>query len=410
MIVRNRRKRSRLLSRITRALSRIKPPAGYSTLLSTDQFQLEIEKEIQRSMRRKTDPEFAIVCMDFSDHQVSDESLNLLIDDFQERPRVSDSIGWYRMKLAVLLPETGMEGAGLVCDSLVELAEKSDVVLETTISVFPWDDRILGSNEQREMPVNEAGNPEWPSKDSGEMYFFDSSHTEGGVATLERPKISLVKRKKISRGSGVRISFAQTEKTPIWKRAIDVTGAGFGLVLLSPVFLVAALAIKSTSKGPVFFKQEREGKDGDVFNILKFRTMCDDAESRKADLRELSEQDGPAFKLKDDPRITTVGKYLRKSCIDELPQLVNVLTGEMSLVGPRPLPVDESLSCLPWQRQRLSVLPGLTCTWQARGGRDIKFAEWMRMDLEYIQQRGLLFDLKLIGETAVVAVMHKGSV
>lgn len=181
-------------------------------------------------------------------------------------------------------------------------------------------------------------------------------------------------------------------------------------MLLSPVFLAAAVAIKVSSKGPVFFRQEREGKDGEVFSILKFRTMCDGADAQKDELRKLSEQDGPAFKLENDPRITGIGRYLRKSCIDELPQLFNVITGDMSIVGPRPLPVNESEQCLPWQRRRLSVLPGLTCTWQAHGGRDVKFSEWMRMDLEYIQQRSLWSDLKLIGETAMVVVLHKGSV
>ena len=206
------------------------------------------------------------------------------------------------------------------------------------------------------------------------------------------------------------MAFNRSKKTPLWKRAIDMGCAGVGLMLLSPVLLGTALAIKATSKGPVFFRQRREGKDGEIFHIFKFRTMCVDAEAKKDDLRKFSEQDGPAFKLTDDPRVTRLGKYLRKSCIDELPQLLNVVAGEMSIVGPRPLPVNESQQCLPWQRQRLTVLPGLTCTWQARGGRDVKFSEWMRMDLDYIEQRGFWFDLRLIGETALVVVMHKGSV
>lgn len=411
MIVRNRRKRSRLLTRVSRALSRIKPPAGHKQILPTDQFQLEIDKEIQRSNRRKTDPEFAIVCMDFCDHAVPDEKLNSLIEVFQDRLRVSDSMGWHQMKLATLLPETDRDGAALVCNSLIEIAGEHGIDLDATISIYPWDDSLSGSNEQREVPADEYGKPEWNPSDSGELYRVDYVPASGSaVATLAPPKLVKAKQSKVKGGTGIRMSFGTPVKTPMWKRVIDVAGAGVGLTLLSPVFLIAAVAIKSTSKGPVFFKQEREGKDGEVFKILKFRTMCVDAEDRKAALRRMSEQDGPAFKLKDDPRITGVGKYLRKSCIDELPQLVNVLTGQMSLVGPRPLPVDESLNCLPWQRQRLTVLPGLTCTWQAHGGRDIKFAEWMRMDLDYIQQRGLWSDLKLIGETAVVAVMHKGSV
>ena len=123
------------------------------------------------------------------------------------------------------------------------------------------------------------------------------------------------------------MAFNQSKATPIWKRVIDITGAGIGLMLLSPILLCTALAIKATSKGPVLFRQRREGKDGEVFHIFKFRTMCVDAEEKKDDLRQFSEQDGPAFKLKDDPRVTRLGKYLRKSCIDELPQLLNVVAG-----------------------------------------------------------------------------------
>jgi len=210
-------------------------------------------------------------------------------------------------------------------------------------------------------------------------------------------------------GTGHSIMF-RSDKTPVWKRAIDIVGSGIGILMLSPVFIGAAIAIKLSAPGPVFFCQMREGKDGKPFGILKFRTMVIDAEAKQDELREQSEQDGPAFKLKDDPRITKVGKYLRKSCIDELPQLFNVLVGQMSLVGPRPLPVGESEQCNAWQRQRLSVLPGCTCIWQARGGRDIKFSQWMRMDLEYIHKRSFVYDLRLILETVYIAVLHKGSV
>ena len=127
--------------------------------------------------------------------------------------------------------------------------------------------------------------------------------------------------------------------------------AGVGLVMLAPLFVGIAALIKLSSKGPVFFRQKREGKDGQIFHIFKFRTMVPDAELKKDELRKFSEQDGPAFKLTHDPRVTVIGQYLRKSCVDELPQLINVLRGHMSMVGPRPLPVNESQACLPWQRQ-----------------------------------------------------------
>ena len=418
MIIRNRRKRSSLFSRVSRAFSRITPPAGYLQIQSTDSFQQEIDKEIQRSNRRKVNPEFAIVTIDFSDHKVSDDQLNWLVDEFVGRLRVSDTIGWHNMKLAVLLPETDGDGAGLVCDSLVGIANQVPVELETEISVYPWDDKLLGENQHRQQRFDEAESvPQGPNflhAERSTLAFDGLQSSSSGAQTcvLEAPTTAQKVAVDLERGTGtgVRYAFGSSEATPKWKRSIDILGAGVGIALLTPLFVATAVAIKATSKGPVFFKQKREGKDGDVFEILKFRTMCVDAEDQKAGLRKHSEQDGPAFKLTNDPRITAIGKYLRKSCIDELPQLFNVLTGQMSIVGPRPLPVDESKECLPWQRRRLSVLPGLTCTWQARGGRDIKFADWMRMDLDYIEQRGLLFDLKLIGETAYVVVLHKGSV
>lgn len=412
MIVRNRRKRSSLLSR---CFSRIKPPAGYRRILAADQFQVEIEKEIQRSNRRKTNPEFAVVSMDFCDHKVPDEKLNALIDVLQERLRLSDTVGWHEMKLAVLLPETDREGAALVCNSLLDIAQSNDVELEASFSIYPWDDRLLGPNLMEKSNDDFNGSGPWNGTSDSDIlepssFDVNDSSDGGGVATMVAPNVKKLSPTRLTGGTGVRMKFSKSTGTPVWKRFIDMAGAGVGLLLLSPVFAAAAVAIKASSRGPVFFLQEREGKDGEIFRIVKFRTMCVDAEQQKANLRVLSEQDGPAFKLKNDPRITKVGKYLRKSCIDELPQLFNVLGGSMSLVGPRPLPVEESMCCQPWQRLRLVVLPGLTCTWQARGGRDIKFAEWMRMDIEYINQRGFWFDLKLIGETAVVAVMHKGSV
>lgn len=416
MIVRNRRKRDSLMRRLTRSLSRITPPAGHRSIVSPGQFQAEIDKEIHRADRRDLNPEFALILLDFNDHQVKDQQLNSLIDSFQDRIRVSDTIGWHEMKLAILLPETDRHGAFLVSDSLVELANDKKIEMEATVSIYPWDDRLNGASDRpRHKAFENKGSSENGSQtsvsdsfDSEPMLFGGGSAT--ATATLARPKPIVVPRPAFTGGTGEKILFAQSLKTPTWKRVIDMAGAGAGLVLLSPFLLGAAVAIKASSKGPVLFRQKREGKDGSHFHILKFRTMCADAEDQKDNLRVLSEQDGPAFKLADDPRITKVGRYLRKSCIDELPQLLNVLAGDMSLVGPRPLPVSESKQCEAWQRQRLTVLPGLTCIWQARGGRDVKFADWMRMDLEYIEQRGFWNDMRLIGETAKVVIMHKGSV
>jgi lipopolysaccharide/colanic/teichoic acid biosynthesis glycosyltransferase len=196
--------------------------------------------------------------------------------------------------------------------------------------------------------------------------------------------------------------------TPAWKRAIDVVGAAIGLAASAPVLMVCAAAIKLTSRGPALYTQEREGLGGRRFRIYKFRTMHPGADAEKDSLREYSEQDGPAFKMTNDPRTTWIGRWLRKTSLDELPQLWNVLRGEMSLVGPRPLPTGESLACSPWQRQRLYVTPGMTCIWQVNGRNTVGFDQWMRMDLQYLRRRSFLCDLQLLLVTAPSIFLKRG--
>ena len=451
---------------------------------SKDEFQLELAKEISRSNRRQQNREFALIHLTSDSGPKQFPVTAALVQSFAKRVRISDTIGWHSSKLAVLLPETDRIGAGLVANDLVKLAEKHGRKVDSSIYVYPWDDRLISvSNEI----ADAAGSYESDSDDDGGSYPGGGSYPDGGsleqggrvdsghspvvrnrkrssdragqasvfdnnltaremsdskgantlsgslgdgspsVAVLDlidqtestatRTQEPAVLGKPSARAISVtipnpdqRVRLAASAPTPGWKRAIDIAGAGLGLVVLSPVLIGAAVAIRLSSRGPVLFRQSREGKDGRPFDILKFRTMVVDAEAKQAELRDVSEQDGPAFKLKNDPRITTVGKFLRKSCIDELPQLVNILRGQMSLVGPRPLPVGESTACGPWQRMRLTVLPGLTCIWQARGGRNVSFDQWMRMDLEYIETRSFKNDVKLIFETAYIALMQRGSV
>ena len=182
---------------------------------------------------------------------------------------------------------------------------------------------------------------------------------------------------------------------------MDLVGAFVLLILLSPFFLVIAIVIKLTSPGPVFFHQQRSGQNGGPFTLYKFRTMISNAEQFKHELQAMNEMEGPVFKLTNDPRITRFGRFLRRYSLDELPQLFNVLRGEMSLVGPRPLPVDEvkRFNDLA-HRRRLSVKPGLTCLWQVSGRNQIKdFKDWVRLDLEYIDNWSLWLDLKILLRT-----------
>ena len=184
----------------------------------------------------------------------------------------------------------------------------------------------------------------------------------------------------------------------ITKLLLDFLGALFLIILFSPVMMVIAALVKFTSPGPAFFRQQRSGLNGAPFEILKFRTMTSNAEQLKHELAAMNEMSGPVFKVTNDPRITPFGKWLRKYSLDELPQLFNVLRGDMSLVGPRPLPVDEvrRFSDLA-HRRRLSVKPGLTCLWQIKGRNQISdFKEWVRLDLEYIDNWSIWLDLKIL--------------
>lgn len=195
------------------------------------------------------------------------------------------------------------------------------------------------------------------------------------------------------------------------KRAFDVLFSAFVLVGFSWLFLIVAVAIKiDDPKGPIFFTQERVGRDGKTFRMYKFRSMCADAEQRLAELRDLNEKDGPVFKIANDPRITRVGRVIRKLSIDELPQFINVLVGDMSVVGPRPALPKEVAEYTPRQTQRLSIRGGLTCYWQTRHNRDsISFDEWVDLDLLYIKKCSVWSDLKLIIQTVGVVLTAQGN-
>jgi len=193
------------------------------------------------------------------------------------------------------------------------------------------------------------------------------------------------------------------------KRLLDFALAGAGLLLLAPLFLVVSALIAFSSTGPVFFKQQRVGFNRRRFNIYKFRTMVDGAEALQSQLEHLNEADGAAFKIAADPRITRVGRWLRKTSIDEIPQLINVLKGEMSLVGPRPLPVrDVNNIYEQWPIRRFSMRPGLTCLWQISGRHRLRFNEWMRLDLQYIDEWSIWLDLKIMLRTIPEVVKATG--
>lgn len=206
-------------------------------------------------------------------------------------------------------------------------------------------------------------------------------------------------------------STTPTSSLPLFcKRLLDIAASLIVLIISLPVIVLTAILIKLTSPGPIFFKQQRCGLRGRIFTLYKFRSMISDAEARKAELESMNEMGGPVFKIKDDPRITGIGRFIRKASIDELPQLWNVLKGDMSFVGPRPPLPEEVAKYERWQKRRLSMRPGLTCIWQVSGRNKITdFNEWVKLDLQYIDRWSLRLDIKLFLKTIPVVVFRRGA-
>jgi len=233
-------------------------------------------------------------------------------------------------------------------------------------------------------------------RNSGNLAYLDVEHGQEAERTRDATPV-------------INISAPRRVVYPAVKRFFDMVLSVLALVMLSPLFLIVAIAIKAEDGGPVIFSQERTGLNGKTFQMYKFRTMCPDAPKLHQQMLKDNEADGPVFKIKNDPRITKVGKFLRKTSIDELPQLVNILQNEMSIVGPRPLATYEAVKCNAYQNQRLLVKPGLTCYWQCSGRSDIPFSQWIEMDLRYIREASLWTDFKIICKTVVFVVRCVGA-
>jgi exopolysaccharide biosynthesis polyprenyl glycosylphosphotransferase len=239
---------------------------------------------------------------------------------------------------------------------------------------------------------------------------------EQGIVVRVQPDLSLRTFVKPYIGEFNGVPFVTVRSVPRdgWplfiKRLIDVVGGAALLVGLAPLLALAALLIKIDSPGPILFRQERIGLNKRRFQLLKFRTMVVGADQQQHGMEQLNEANGPVFKIKDDPRITRLGKFLRRYSIDELPQLFNVLNGDMSLVGPRPLPVrDVERINVQWHKRRFSVKPGITCLWQVNGRSDVSFDHWVQLDLEYIDKWCLGLDIKILIKTVPVVLRGSGA-
>ncbi len=361
---------AKLVRGVLRSKDLSKPIAHYG-LLSRQDFARVLQRERDRTDR--TGDEFSLLALltgcERKNRDVVAQTASLLV----RRLRSTDEAGWLDgQTVAALLPATPPDGAWKVANDIRRSFPAGARTPACRIYCYPsqWFTDVARKNDPAETTVSDI--PQ------------HAAHSGEPMETLFQRRM------------------------PVWKRGLDIVGASVAMVLLSPVLLIVAVLVKLTSPGPALFAQRRNGLGGKQFVLYKFRSMVVDAEKKKQELLALNEQDGPAFKIKADPRITPVGRFLRKTSLDELPQLWNVLKGEMSLVGPRPLPCSETAACQGWHRRRLDVTPGLTCIWQVSGRSSVSFDEWVRMDVRYIRSRGLFRDLKLLLLTVPSVLLRKG--
>jgi lipopolysaccharide/colanic/teichoic acid biosynthesis glycosyltransferase len=343
-------------------------------LFAPQEMQRILAREQERADR--SGGRFSLLVFSVGSPQQDRETLAELVRVLQRRLRWTDEAGWLdRRRVGVVLSNTPPHGAWTLADDVC-LAFPADVTLpECHVYAYPTRRPAEGAR--------------------GDEVFLPGA-AEGEAVSAELPPVHAM-------------SALLLKPMPAWKRALDVVGAVTGLILLWPLMAAAALAVRLSSPGPVLFAQSRDGQGGKPFTMYKFRTMVVDAEQQQEKLIALNEQQGPVFKIRNDPRVTPVGRLLRKTSIDELPQLWNVLKGEMSLVGPRPPLRKEVRQYQGWQRHRLDVTPGLTCIWQVQGRSQVPFLEWMRMDMRYIRSRSLLQDLGLLLRTVLVVLSRRGA-
>jgi lipopolysaccharide/colanic/teichoic acid biosynthesis glycosyltransferase len=336
-------------------------------LLTREQLFRVLQRERARSDR--TSEVFSLVIFAVNSHKSGAETLRQLARILHRRLRLTDDAGlWDQHKIGVVLPATPAAGAWTVVDDVCVCVPAGLPLPLCSVYCYPsdWPGDSPG-NGQRRAETTDAGRP---------------------LRAMEELFV---------------------QRLPLWKRLVDVAGASAGLLLLAPLLALVAVAIKATSPGPALFRQRRLGLGGKPFTMYKFRTMVVAAEQQQEKLMALNEQQGPVFKIRNDPRITPLGRLLRSTSIDELPQLWNVLRGEMSLVGPRP-PLDKEVRQYQhWQGRRLDVTPGLTCFWQVEGRSTIGFTEWMRLDIRYIRSRSLRQDIELLLRTVPAVLFRRGA-
>jgi lipopolysaccharide/colanic/teichoic acid biosynthesis glycosyltransferase len=388
---------------LTSWFARLQHQRALRSIHALSDFHSIIERERLRVDRNSH--QFSLIVFEFDAATAPEGSLARLASLLVRRVRSTDEVGWFdTRRIGVVLPYTPPTGAWKLADEISSKAAATAGGVAPTCIVYTYPSGELTGGH--DAPPGDRVPDAWPPSPMGNVrpgsrferppgyVAFTSAH-ENGVCARIRPVES--------------IPPLLVRRLPLWKRAVDVVGASVGLVAFAPLMLTVAILIKLTSKGPIIFEQQRAKECGEPFTFYKFRTMYRDAEARKQALLAQNEQSGPVFKIRKDPRITPIGRFLRQTSIDELPQLWNVLKGDMTLVGPRPPTLDETPKYEPWQWGRLQIKPGLTCFWQVNGRNEIPFREWVRLDIRYSRMCSPLVDLGILAKTVVAVLSRRGA-
>jgi lipopolysaccharide/colanic/teichoic acid biosynthesis glycosyltransferase len=385
-------------------------PKGTRSVLSSSAFESFLGRE--RSLADRGTRRFSVLVLTRrptagSNPRGSDPLSELALRACR-RLRSTDLVGRKdEDRVEFLLTDTEPSGAQVIATWVRDAEARLGLDLERTIYVYPSVEEPSSSNGRHTEPVE--GRAEIESGQGG------PTHPIANAAEANREPPA---ENRTSAGVGVLEAAAWPVKDlwpllaspmPAWKRTFDILLSGLALLALFPLFVLVAIATRLDSPGPVIFRQWRAGRGGRPFVFYKFRSMTADAESKRAALAARNEQDGPVCKVRDDPRVTRTGRLLRRSSIDELPQLWNVIKGDISLVGPRsPMP-DEVHRYARWERRRLSVTGGITCTWQVSGRSRIPFRDWMRLDMRYVSDRSVWLDLRLLAQTLPAVLSGRGA-
>ena len=397
-----------ILSKFFNTLVRLRQTKALEGIHSEKRFRIVLERERARCDRSQH--EFSLVDFEVGDSETDSNQVRNLAHVLANRIRSIDEAGWLgRQHIGVLLPYTQATGARKLAEDVCQKISIRSLPPKYTIHTYPPISKEPSDRSGNSGPFRIQDIPSKQKTTASPYSSASAKHTGRRKTdfTSQQPKANRTPDcGELAEG----IKPFLLRPLPIWKRAMDIVGATVALIVFLPIMIAVAIAIKLTSKGPILFKQQRAGLGGIPFTFYKFRSMVIDAEDRKEDLLKHNERTGPAFKMTNDPRVTRVGNFIRKWSMDELPQLFNVVCGDISLVGPRPLPVNEALQHNQWQDRRLSVTPGITCLWQVYARHDTCFDRWTRLDIEYINERSPLLDLKILLKTLPAVLSRKGAV